>query len=82
MSGFGLCGTAETIIAAMKENPSITDLTVVSNNAGDGVVGLGMFDLSSSSLSYIIAMLFFVHSSCQTLADLQHPLSNPNRFLK
>jgi acyl CoA:acetate/3-ketoacid CoA transferase alpha subunit len=82
MSGFGLCGTAETIIAAMKENPSITDLTVVSNNAGDGVVGLGMFDLSRSSLSYIIAMLFFVHPSCQTLADLQHPLSNPNRFLK
>lgn len=27
----------------MKDTPHINDLTVVSNNAGDGVVGLGTF---------------------------------------
>ncbi|RXK38277.1 3-oxoacid CoA-transferase [Tremella mesenterica] len=39
-AGFGLCGTAETIIAALLTHPHIKDLTGVSNNAGDGVYGL------------------------------------------
>ncbi|ORY35066.1 hypothetical protein BCR39DRAFT_516537 [Naematelia encephala] len=39
-AGFGLCGTAETIIEAMKRRTDLTDLTGVSNNAGDGVYGL------------------------------------------
>jgi hypothetical protein len=40
-AGFGLCGTAETIIGAIARRPDIKDLTGVSNNAGDGVYGLG-----------------------------------------
>jgi 3-oxoacid CoA-transferase len=40
-AGFGLCGTAETIIEAIARNPEIKDLTGMSNNAGDGVYGLG-----------------------------------------
>ena len=39
-SGFGLCGTAETLIEALKAHPHINELTGVSNNAGDGVFGL------------------------------------------
>ncbi|WWD19720.1 hypothetical protein CI109_104184 [Kwoniella shandongensis] len=39
-AGFGLCGTAETIIHAIK-NSDLKDLTVVSNNAGNaGTFGL------------------------------------------
>lgn len=39
-AGFGLCGTAETIIKAMRES-DLKDLTVVSNNAGNaGTYGL------------------------------------------
>ena len=42
MAGFGLCGTAETIIGAIRNRSALTDLTVVSNNAGDnGTAGLG-----------------------------------------
>lgn len=39
-AGFGLCGTAETIIEAMQRRPDLKDLTGCSNNAGDGVYGL------------------------------------------
>lgn len=38
-AGFGLCGTAETLITALHERPELKDLTVVSNNAGN--VGQG-----------------------------------------
>lgn len=38
-AGFGLCGTAETIIEALVARPELKDLTVVSNNAGN--VGAG-----------------------------------------
>lgn len=41
----------------MKDTPHINDLTVVSNNAGDGVVGLGTSH----------------HSHAQQHADNQHP---------
>ncbi|GAC93540.1 succinyl-CoA:3-ketoacid-coenzyme A transferase [Pseudozyma hubeiensis SY62] len=40
-AGFGLCGTPETLIAAISRHPHIKDLTVVSNNAGTGDFGLG-----------------------------------------
>lgn len=40
-SGFGLCGTPDTLIKAISENPSIKNLTCVSNNAGSGERGLG-----------------------------------------
>lgn len=41
--GFGLCGTPDTLIDAISKNPSIKDLTCVSNNAGVGQRGLGEF---------------------------------------
>lgn len=44
-AGFGLCGTAETLIEAIGRNPAIKDLTGMSNNAGDGVYGLGKSDV-------------------------------------
>jgi 3-oxoacid CoA-transferase len=40
-SGFGLCGTPDTLIKAISENPDIKNLTCVSNNAGVGQKGLG-----------------------------------------
>lgn len=40
-AGFGLCGTPETLIKAISRHPHIKDLTVVSNNAGTGELGLG-----------------------------------------
>ncbi|KAE8216636.1 hypothetical protein CF327_g289 [Tilletia walkeri] len=40
-SGFGLCGTPDTLIGAIARNPSINNLTCVSNNAGSGDKGLG-----------------------------------------
>jgi hypothetical protein len=40
-AGFGLCGTAESIIQAIGRRKDVRDLTGVSNNAGDGVYGLG-----------------------------------------
>jgi hypothetical protein len=40
-SGFGLCGTPETLIKAISENKDIQNLTCVSNNAGVGEKGLG-----------------------------------------
>jgi 3-oxoacid CoA-transferase len=38
-SGFGLCGVPQTLINAIRDNASIDDLTVVSNNAGDSGSG-------------------------------------------
>ncbi|KXT11445.1 hypothetical protein AC579_3298 [Pseudocercospora musae] len=38
-AGFGLCGTAETIIAALARRKDLTDLTAVSNNAGTAIGG-------------------------------------------
>ena len=41
-AGFGLCGTAETLIAAIARRSDLRDLTAVSNNAGNsGDGGLG-----------------------------------------
>ncbi|KAJ2838681.1 Succinyl-CoA:3-ketoacid coenzyme A transferase 1, mitochondrial [Coemansia erecta] len=39
--GFGLCGIPESLISAISENPRISELTAVSNNAGIDGVGLG-----------------------------------------
>lgn len=56
-SGFGLCGTAETIIKAMTKRPGLKDLHGVSNNAGDGVAGLAPLlktgQLTKMTLSYV-----------------------------
>jgi 3-oxoacid CoA-transferase len=38
-SGFGLCGVPQTLINAIRDNDSIQDLTVVSNNAGNSGEG-------------------------------------------
>lgn len=51
LSGFGLCGTAETIIHAMAKRKDLQDLTVVSNNAGNaGDDGLCKFEVSAFSV--------------------------------
>jgi 3-oxoacid CoA-transferase len=39
--GFGLCGTPDSLIAAVASKPEIDNLTLVSNNAGVGEHGLG-----------------------------------------
>ncbi|RSH89104.1 hypothetical protein EHS25_002770 [Saitozyma podzolica] len=56
-AGFGLCGTAETIIEAMKRRPDLRDLSGVSNNAGDGVFGLAPLvksgQVKKMTLSYV-----------------------------
>lgn len=53
-AGFGLCGTPETLIGAISRNPSIKDLTVVSNNAGTGELGLGKL-LKSKQINKMIS---------------------------
>ncbi|CDM36966.1 hypothetical protein DTO013E5_7137 [Penicillium roqueforti] len=52
--GFGLCGVPDTLIDAVLKNPSINDLTVVSNNAGIDGAGLGLL-LESKQISKMIA---------------------------
>ncbi|KAJ3073056.1 Succinyl-CoA:3-ketoacid coenzyme A transferase 1, mitochondrial [Podochytrium sp. JEL0797] len=42
VGGFGLCGIPENLIAELNKNPSINNLTVVSNNAGVDDFGLGV----------------------------------------
>ncbi len=42
MGGFGLCGIPENCIEALLEK-GITDLTIVSNNAGVDDFGIGLF---------------------------------------
>ncbi|KAI9193571.1 dynamic domains of succinyl-Coa:3-Ketoacid-coenzyme A transferase from Pig heart [Polychytrium aggregatum] len=41
VGGFGLCGIPENLIAELRKNTHINDLTVVSNNAGVDDCGLG-----------------------------------------
>ncbi len=53
-SGFGLCGTPDTLIAAISRNPAIKNLTCVSNNAGVGEKGLGKL-LHSRQVSKMIS---------------------------
>ena len=53
-AGFGLCGTPETLIGAISRHPHINDLTVVSNNAGTGELGLGKL-LKSKQIKKMIS---------------------------
>lgn len=46
--GFGLCGTPDTLIGALAKRKDVKNLTAVSNNAGSGEYGLGMFDPTSA----------------------------------
>ncbi|KAK8853294.1 hypothetical protein IAR55_003998 [Kwoniella newhampshirensis] len=56
-AGFGLCGTAETIISAIK-NSDLKDLTVVSNNAGNaGTFGLSPLVTSRQIKRMILSYL-------------------------
>lgn len=56
-AGFGLCGTAETIIKAIKES-ELKDLTVVSNNAGNaGTFGLSPLVTSGQISKMILSYL-------------------------
>lgn len=40
--GFGLCGSANTLISALAKYPEKNNLTIVSNNSGVGKEGVGM----------------------------------------
>ena len=42
VGGFGFSGVPNTLINAVRDRPDVTDLTVVSNNAGMPGAGLGM----------------------------------------
>ena len=53
-AGFGLCGTPETLIGAISRHPHIKNLTVVSNNAGTGELGLGKL-LKSKQINKMIS---------------------------
>ena len=48
MTGFGLCGTPNTLIQALAKRPEVTKLTGVSNNAGVGDKGLGEPNIEES----------------------------------
>jgi 3-oxoacid CoA-transferase len=52
--GFGLCGVADTLINEVKETPSITGLTAVSNNAGIDGSGLGLL-IESGQVKKMVA---------------------------
>ncbi|GAA5902042.1 hypothetical protein JCM6882_000175 [Rhodosporidiobolus microsporus] len=52
--GFGLCGTADTLIGALSKRPEVKNLTCVSNNAGVGKFGLGAL-LHSGQISRMIS---------------------------
>jgi len=52
-SGFGLCGTPDTLIQALAQRPEINNLTVISNNAGVDKLGLGIL-LHSRQISKLI----------------------------
>lgn len=52
--GFGLSGVPDTLINSVKQNPSITGLTVVSNNAGVDGAGLGLL-LQSKQIKKMVA---------------------------
>ncbi|ODN84981.1 hypothetical protein L202_00825 [Cryptococcus amylolentus CBS 6039] len=56
-AGFGLCGTAETIIKAIRQS-DLKDLTVVSNNAGNaGTFGLSPLITSKQIKKMILSYL-------------------------
>lgn len=52
--GFGLSGVPDTLINSVKQSPSITGLTVVSNNAGVDGAGLGLL-LQSKQIKKMVA---------------------------
>ncbi|THC99404.1 hypothetical protein EYZ11_001128 [Aspergillus tanneri] len=54
VGGFGFSGVPNTLINSVRDRPDITDLTVVSNNAGMPGVGLGQL-LETRQVSKMIA---------------------------
>ncbi|SGY13607.1 BQ5605_C010g05911 [Microbotryum silenes-dioicae] len=52
--GFGLCGTADTLIGALSKRPEVKNLTCVSNNAGVDKLGLGIL-LHSGQIDRMIS---------------------------
>ncbi|KKY19945.1 putative coenzyme a [Phaeomoniella chlamydospora] len=57
-AGFGLCGTAETIIQALSRRKDLTDLSAVSNNAGSvGDAGLAILTKTGQVKKLILSYL-------------------------
>ncbi|POW10657.1 hypothetical protein PSTT_05899 [Puccinia striiformis] len=52
-SGFGLCGTPDTLIEAVAQRPEIKNLTLISNNAGIDKSGLALL-LHSGQITKLI----------------------------
>ncbi|WP_316570008.1 CoA transferase subunit A [Neobacillus sp. YIM B06451] len=57
VGGFGLCGTPFTLIDALIEQPSIRNLTIISNNLGEPGKGLGLL-LHSGQIKKAIGSYF------------------------
>ncbi|WP_409270258.1 CoA transferase subunit A [Neobacillus sp. SCS-31] len=57
VGGFGLCGTPFTLIDALIEQPSIINLTIISNNLGEPGKGLGLL-LHSGQIKKAIGSYF------------------------
>jgi acyl CoA:acetate/3-ketoacid CoA transferase alpha subunit len=57
VGGFGLSGISENIIEYVREQPDITDLKIISTEAGDDIWGLGRLyerdNISKQWASYI-----------------------------
>lgn len=73
--GFGLCGIPSTIIHELRNHPSISNLTVVSNNAGTDGHGLSLLletgQISKMISSYIGGNKFFEKMYLDGKIDLE-----------
>ncbi|WP_275670697.1 CoA transferase subunit A [Neobacillus notoginsengisoli] len=57
VGGFGLCGTPFTLIDAIQNEPSIRNLTIISNNLGEAGKGLGIL-LQSGQIKKAVGSYF------------------------
>ncbi|KII89250.1 hypothetical protein PLICRDRAFT_109208 [Plicaturopsis crispa FD-325 SS-3] len=73
--GFGLCGTPETLIAALAKRKEVVNLTAVSNNAGAGDGGLVKLlktrQLDKLIISYLGGNKYFEKMYLQGLVSLE-----------
>ncbi|KAI9628995.1 hypothetical protein KEM48_011246 [Puccinia striiformis f. sp. tritici PST-130] len=67
-SGFGLCGTPDTLIEAVAQRPEIKNLTLISNNAGIDKSGLALL-LHSGQITKLIGSYIGANKLVSTLAE-------------
>lgn len=56
-TGFGLCGTPETLYQALRDRSEVRNLTIVSNNAGNGQYGVSPLIESSQVDKMVMSYL-------------------------